>query len=142
MHRFILLGCVLVSVTVHAGAMLQTGRYVALTVEPLPQQTEPLHEVVSLRFPPRIVTVGQAAQFALEGTGFILRDAIHWDITLGQLFGHALPRVHRTLGPVPLATALQTLVGPGFTVSVDPVQRWVEFVPRLNEAPAVHGPID
>jgi type IV pili sensor histidine kinase/response regulator len=44
-----------------------------------------------------------------------------------DLFALPLPDAHRSLGPMPLQTALETLTGPAFRLVEDPVHRLLTF---------------
>ena len=44
-----------------------------------------------------------------------------------ELLDLPLPEAHRTLGPLPLRTALAILAGPAFRLVEDPVHRLISF---------------
>lgn len=94
---------------------------------PTTAQKDLLTSIIKIQFPEKLQTVGEAVQHLLQGSGYHLAN----DEVLGQdtldLFALALPDVHRSLGPMPLQTALETLVGPAFRLVEDPVHRLLTF---------------
>ena len=118
--------CTLASVDLQASD-IQVGRYSLFAATPTEAQVELLAATMSVRFPERIQTVGDAVRHLLQRSGYRLADvqAIGPD-TVG-LFTLPLPAVHRTLGPMPLRDALETLAGPAFQLVQDPVHRLVSF---------------
>jgi conjugative transfer region protein (TIGR03748 family) len=61
----------------------------------------------------------------LDNTGYAIGDALYWDVELFNLVRHPLPAIQRELGPLTILDAVRTIVGPAFSVSVDPVDRRV-----------------
>lgn len=99
------------------------------TVQPVHTitQRDPLEGLVTLTFPDSVTQVGQAVNALLAGSGYRLASLRSAAPERVQLLALPLPGAHRTLGPMPLRRALQTLVGPAFVVVEDPVHRLVSF---------------
>jgi type IV pili sensor histidine kinase/response regulator len=105
----------------------QVGRYSLLAATPTEGQAELLATTVTVRFPERIQTVGEAVRYLLQRSGYRLAtpDSIGPDTV--ALFALPLPAVHRNLGPMTLRDALETLAGPAFHLVQDSVHRLVSF---------------
>lgn len=142
MHRFIL--CllaalsVLAPITSHSQVLVQTGRYTAVYAVPTDAQRDPLQAIVTVRFPAEVETVGQAVNYLLGNTGYSIADALYWDVEVFELVRHPLPAIQRELGPLTILDAIKTIVGPAFSVSINPVDRRVaiEIIPP-PEKPAL-----
>ena len=106
---------------------LQVGRYSLLAATPTEAQAELLATTMTVRFPNRIQGVGEAVRYLLQRSGYRLAniEAIGPDTV--ALFALPLPDVHRSLGPMMLRDALETLAGPAFHLVQDPVHRLVTF---------------
>ena len=83
--------------------------------------------IIEIRFPQSINSVGQALENMLVNSGFRLAELSAADPSLSILLNSPLPNVHRSLGPVSLRTALNTLSGPSWDLIIDPVHRLVSF---------------
>jgi len=106
---------------------IQVARYSTTTIAPTPAQAELLSTTVTLRFPERIQTVGEAVRYLLQRSGYRLADPEGMGSETMALFVLPLPAVHRSLGPITLREALQTLAGPAFLLVQDPVHRLITF---------------
>ena len=98
-----------------------------------------LSAIVRVEFPGSVTRVGQAVEHLLRPSGYRLSPQHAAEPTRQSLLNLPLPEPHRTLGPMPLKTALETLVGPAFRLVEDPVHRLVSFercVPARYERPA------
>ena len=94
---------------------------------PTEAQKDLLTSLIKTQFVDKVRTVGEAVQHLLQGSGYRLaRDEVIGLDTL-ELFALPLPDAHRSLGPMPLQTALETLVGPAFRLIEDPVHRLLSF---------------
>ena len=108
----------------YADSQLLVGRYSAYRASPSFDQRHPLAQIVTVSFPPeQIHTVGQAIQQLLLGSGYT-QIAGH-DAFAAALLSKPLPDVHRQLGPMPLASALQTLIGSPYQLRVNDIRREV-----------------
>jgi len=142
MPRFIL--CLLAALTVlapligHSQVLVQTGRYTAVYAVPTDAQRDPLQAIVTVSFPAEVETIGQAIDYLLVDTGYAIADALYWDVEVFDLVRHSLPAIQRELGPLTILDAVRTIVGPAFSVSIDPVDRRVnvEIIPP-PEKPAL-----
>ena len=108
-------------------AEVQVGRYSTLPAMPIIAQADLLATTITLSFPARIVTVGEAVQYLLQRSGYRLATAPVTTPETADLLTLPLPAVHRHLGPITLVQALETLVGPAFRLIHDPVHRLVSF---------------
>ena len=82
---------------------------------------------MTVRFPERIQTVGEAVRYLLQRSGYRLATAESIGPDTVALFALPLPTVHRSLGPMALKDALETLAGPVFHLVQDPVHRLITF---------------
>ncbi len=105
----------------------QVGRYSSLATTPTEAQTELLATTMTLRFPSRIQTVGEAARYLLQRSGYRLARVESIGPDTVALFALPLPAVHRSLGPMMLRDALEMLAGSAFHLVQDPVHRLVTF---------------
>jgi len=105
----------------------RTGRYTAITAAPTAAQADPLQTLVQLTFPKRVSSTGEALNHLLAGSGYRLASARAADPATVSLQSLPLPQSQRTLGPLLLQDALQTLAGPAYRLITDPVHRLVSF---------------
>ena len=118
--------CTVASVNLQAKD-IQVGRYSLLAATPTQAQAELLATTMTVRFPERIQTVGEAARYILQRSGYRLATADSIGPDTAALFALPLPAVHRSLGPMTLRDALETLAGPVFHLVQDPVHRLITF---------------
>ena len=98
-----------------------------LGATPTTAQEDLLGGIDRILFPLEVVTVGDALAAALESSGYRLAVSAESDASREILMPLPLPDAHRTLGPMPLRLALQTLAGPAWRLLEDPVHRLVAF---------------
>ena len=124
--------CTVASVNLQAKD-IQVGRYSLFATTPTEAQANLLEATITVQFPDRIRTVGEAIQQLLQQSGYRLAapDATKPEST--YLFALALPAVQRSMGPMTLKRALETLAGPAFRLVEDPVHRLVAFEPCVME---------
>ena len=103
------------------------ARYSTLRAVPTIAQRDPLADLVTTIFPASVTRVGEAVETLLAPSGYRLAGAQAATPERAALLALPLPAVHRTLGPLPLRLALQTLAGPVFAVVEDPLHRLVSF---------------
>lgn len=110
-------------------AETQVGRYVTVENIPTIEQKDVLRTIVLLDFPTEFNTVGLALQDLLSTQGLRLgvADSVEHSRALLKLLDKPLPKVHRTLGPMSLKDALETLAGPSWYLVQDPLNRFVSF---------------
>lgn len=118
--------CLVGSVNLQAKDV-QVGRYSLLAATPTEAQANLLATTITVSFPERIVTVGEAVQYLLQRSGYRLATAPVITHETADLLMLPLPAVHRSLGPITLSQALETLVGPSFRLVHDPVHRLISF---------------
>jgi conjugative transfer region protein (TIGR03748 family) len=106
---------------------LQVGRYSLFAATPTQAQAELLATTMTVRFPNRIQGVGEAVRYLLQRSGYRLANIEAIGPDTAALFALPLPAVHRSLGPMMLRDALETLAGPAFHLVQDPVHRLVTF---------------
>ena len=106
---------------------LQVGRYSLFAATPTQAQAELLATTMTVRFPNRIQGVGEAVRYLLQRSGYRLANIEAISTDTAALFALPLPAVHRSLGPMMLRDALETLAGPAFHLVQDPVHRLVTF---------------
>lgn len=122
--RLLLLGLLAGCTDSWAGEM-QVGRYSVWPIAATRAQAEPLSVIVAVRLPGPVQTVEQAIQHLLDGSGYRLAGAP--DSPAAIMLAQPLPEVHRSLGPLRLDPALQTLAGPVFQLVQDPLHRRITF---------------
>ena len=101
------------------------ARYSTLYAVPTLAQRDPLADLVTATFPASVTRVGEAINTLLAPSGYRLARAQVAEPERAALLALPLPAVHRTLGPMPLRLALQTLAGSAFAVVEDPLHRRV-----------------
>lgn len=102
-------------------------RYTLLAATPTPAQQDLLGGMSHITLPAEAITVGDALVVALSPSGYRLAVAPVPDGSREILMQLPVPEAHRSLGPMPLRLALQTLVGPAWRLLEDPVHRLVAF---------------
>lgn len=128
----------MVKVTIRAGLLVlllsagsaqaiepvQVGRYSTLAPVPTAAQTDPLAASVQVTFPARVRTIGDAADYLLSQSGYRLSAQSR---AMRLLLEKPLPGTQRSLGPLSLMQALETLGGQPYALKIDPVGRLVAF---------------
>jgi len=118
---------------------VQVGRYLMLSATPTEAQADLLAANIKVQLPKRIHTIGEAIHYLLQRSGFRLAasEAMAPEITV--LFDLPLPAVHRSLGPISLRRALETLAGPAFQLVQDPMHRLIAFEPCVLDWKVAQG---
>ena len=106
--------CLSLPVVSRAQEPAQTGRYTTVATWPTEAQKNPLSEIVIVRFPETVTTVGDAMRNLLSRTGYGLSDSVYANGEVVGLLGRPLPEIQRMLGPMAISVALETLAGPAF----------------------------
>lgn len=130
---------VAISPQLHASDV-QVGRYSVLRALPTAAQADLLSTTITVRFPERIQTLGEAARYLLQRSGYRLADNYAANSETADLLLLPLPAVHRNLGPIMLRQALETLVGPVFRLVQDPEHRLISFELCTPVKRATHEP--
>ena len=106
---------------------VQVGRYSMSSTTPTVAQKDILTTALTVQFPERIQTIGEAIRYLLQRSGYRLASAEAIGPDTVSLFALPLPAVHRSLGPMTLKDTLETLAGPAFRLVQDPVHRLITF---------------
>ncbi len=117
---------------------VQVGRYSALRVMPTDAQADLLSTIITVEFPQRIQTVGEAVRYLLQRSGYRLTDDHTVNSVTADLLALPLPAVHRNLGPIQLKQALEALIGSVFRLVQDPVHRLISFELYIPVKRAAH----
>ena len=125
--------CAVASVNLPAND-LPVGRYSLFAATPTEAQADPLQATINLQFPESVRTVGEAISRLLQDSGYRLAGPEATEPDATYLFALPLPAVHRSLGPMSLKQALDTLAGPAFRLVEDPLHRLVDFERCASEA--------
>lgn len=125
--------CAVASVNLHAND-LQVGRYSLYAATPSEAQADPLQAMTTVQFPDQVRTVGDAIGHLLQQSGYRLAGSEVTGPASVYLMALPLPAVHRSLGPLPLERALETLAGPAYRLVEDPVHRLVALERCAMEA--------
>jgi len=105
--------CTLASMNLQAND-IQVGRYSLFAATPTESQAELLATMMTVRFPERIQSVGEAATYLLKYSGYRVATVESIGSDTAILFALPLPVVNRSLGPMMLKDALETLARPAF----------------------------
>ena len=103
-----MLGALLASLEASA-AEVTVARY--STVQPAPSlaQRDPLAAPVVSVLPASVTRIGEAVETLLGPSGYRLASTFAAEAERAELLDLPLPEAHRTLGPLPLRTALAIL---------------------------------
>jgi conjugative transfer region protein (TIGR03748 family) len=105
----------------------QVGRYLTIANKPKLSQTDLLSQIIQVRFPQKVQTIGEAMVYILRFSGYDLgfeeKNSKVFKITLSK----QLPIVDRELGPISLKDGLTILAGSAFYLVENPVNRTVYF---------------
>lgn len=98
------------------------GRYLSASKEKLNTLTSPLNEIIAVKIPLEISTIGDAMEHLLQGSGYQLAKEVKQ-----VLYQQAYPRVYRNIDGVELRIILKQLAGEPYQLVVDPVNRLISF---------------
>lgn len=104
------------------------SRYLTINNKPRPEQINLLTQVVQVKFPQNIQTIGMAVSYLLRFSGYSLISKKKMSPALLTMLSKPLPVVDRELGPVSLKDALMVLGGESFTLVQDPLNREINFL--------------
>lgn len=100
------------------------SRYTLVEMSPDAAQTDLLQQVVDVRIPATATSsVGDTLRYVLLHSGYRLCE----DPAIRDFDSFPLPAAHMHLGPLPLATVLQLLVGRSWALEIDEGHRRVCF---------------
>jgi len=118
--------------------LVRTDRYTLETLAPTGPQKDLLSAITEIRFPPRVVNVGDAIDYLLHRTGY---QHIRTQQSTPAL-ALPLPQVHRHIGPIDVRSALRILVGPKWKIQENQIARavWVYRASAAADEPEL--PLD
>ena len=114
------------SLDVPSKPWVQIGRYRVLNPEPTPEQRDPLQVIIQMALPTQVRTVGEAVQYILQRSGYRFNERVGGEV-VHRLLNKQLPDVHRQFGPMTLQNALEMLAGSPFRLTIDRINRVVDF---------------
>lgn len=127
----------LLGLSTHAANVTQINRYATVANKPLAAQVNPLLAVQHIHFPQKIKTVGEAIEWWLHYSGFVLANKEKQPASLQAVMHQPLPQIHRNLGPLTVKEGLEILAGyQVFTVIENPIVRQVNFKLKPAYQPA------
>ena len=110
------------------------GRYLSQPTESIDSKHFPLLEVKTFRFHSSDVSVIQAVELILRGSGYKLAPSAILDPLSYPMLTSAIASNQRELENISRLAALKALAGPGFELVVDPLTRRVAFDVSLNKS--------
>lgn len=117
------------------------ARYTTAAAAPDATRGQPLAVVATVHFPrATVTTVGDALNHLLVRTGYTLIPAEQLDPLAARLLKLDLPESQRALGPYRVDAMLHVLLGEGWTLQVDNLQRRIGFGPAAAAAAEVAAP--
>lgn len=108
-------------------SMTQFGRYLTAINKPTLAQTDLLSQIMQVRFPQNVQTIGDAMNYLLKFSGYSLIEDNKRSSELKNTLSKPLPTVDRDFGPMSLKDGLTTLIGPAFSLVHDPLNRTIDF---------------
>lgn len=102
----------------------RTDRYTLVSMEATSDQSRPLSTITSVSLGRDVDSVGDAINELLKGSGYRWQSQDSADLLLNDL---PLPAVVRTMGPIRLSDALETLAGEAWVLRTDNLNRVVWF---------------
>lgn len=131
-----------VSAQIEPTAVIRSGRYSLIEVQPRDAQRDLLRQVVDVTVPSGITaSVADMMRYVLLRSGFTICEGAVVD----SFEPLPLPAAHQHLGPIMLRDALDVLAGPAWHLEVDETRRQVCFSEvhadgntQLSASPAEH----
>lgn len=106
----------------------QIGRYSTVRNKASQAQINPLLAIGQFKFPPSVVSIGDAIQMVLQPSSYTLVPRAKLSNDVKETLDKRLPLTDRNLGPLALKDALVVLMGKEvFHLMVDPVHREINF---------------
>ncbi len=123
-----------VSAQIEPAAVIRSGRYSLIEVQPQDAQRDLLRQVVDVTVPSGITaSVADMMRYVLLRSGFTICEGAVVD----SFEPLPLPAAHQHLGPIMLRDALDVLAGPAWHLEVDETRRQVCFS-EANANPNAH----
>lgn len=111
----------------HIHSLQPVGRYLTVNTTPSHAQIDLLSQIIQVRFPSTVQTIGDAMQYLLRFSGYSLIGDDQMNLAFKTTLTKPLPAIDRNFGPMSLKDALTTLAGPAFTLAHDPINRTINF---------------
>ena len=105
----------------------QIGRYMTTENKPRAEQINLLAQVIQIRFPKDVQTIGGALTYLLKFSGYSLIPEAKQGAAIKTTLGKPLPAIDRNFGPMTLKDGLSVLAGPAFYLVQDPLNRMIDF---------------
>lgn len=106
---------------------VKTNRYTHTDTAPAISQENLLSVVVTIQFPTRVKTIGEALKFILPQSGYRLDETDKVGDSQYYLYELLLPETHRTFDTVTLRSILEVLGNESYTLNVNPVKRTISY---------------
>ena len=116
-----------ISVFAEDTTRIQVARYSTVEAKPTIEQANILLSKVTVTFPSSVVNVSQAIDYLIQPYGYRISADASTDPRREILLSLSLPKIHRTLGPLTIRDALNTLAGPSWKLVEDPIRRLISF---------------
>ena len=107
-------------------------RYSVVDTKPTTEQVEPLLGHITVSFGEHIRTIGDALFELLRGSGYriLYEDKQSCMLSKQLLFAREFPLALRSLGPITLKDALETIAGKAWSLRVSELKRTLSFYAR------------
>ena len=117
---------------------LRLDRYTLKKQSARPEQIDLLSAVIETQFPRNVATIGDAIEYMLLRSGYRFIDTEE----SAEAMALELPAVHRSLGPLPLRTAISTVSGPAWQLQENNEHRKVWLARKVagSDAPNPASP--
>jgi len=102
-------------------------RYLVVSNQASPSQADPLAQIIQVKFPLSVKTLGDAMNYLLRFSGYKLVDESSLKSNIRDFLKLPLPETTRNIGPIKLEDALLTLSGDSIGMLIDPVHRLISF---------------
>lgn len=112
---------------------VETGGYTQVKIDTNMEQKYPLLQVNSLELPMSVKYIGQSINYMLSLSGYKLEPLEYADKDVLHLYSLKLPMSNRTFKKSTTLQVVETIVGVGYEVVVDEVERTVAIKVRKNE---------
>ena len=108
-------------------SITQVSRYQTVSNKPQSGQLNLLSQIIQVRFPSHVRTIGDALNYLLRLSGYSLVADNKMNKAFKITLTKPLPAIERDFGPMPLKEGLLTLAGSGFYIEDNPIDRTVNF---------------
>lgn len=105
----------------------EVGGYTQIKLDTREEQKYPLLQSAAIQFPSSVRYIGQALNYALDLTGYKLKNLSETEKETLHLYSLKLPLNNRSFAYATTMQVLETLVGTGYVISVDETTRTVSI---------------